>query len=156
MAIDHSCHLKELIFQGAIHRFRLKLSWHGLDLINQHVSTVKNCPLLFNDYQIKLLFWRNGIEWKMYFTIREKIMKQFFLIRHNCKYKLSKGENGCLKFLHDDVNYIFLGGWWNCFTEWPVKFLKIFQVFPWFFRQKLIFPRYFLLFPWFMYINNVI
>ena len=38
----------------------------------------------------------------MYFTIREKIIKQLFLICHNRKYK-SKGENGLVKFVHADV-----------------------------------------------------
>ena len=52
----------------------------------------------------------------MYFTIREKNMKQLFLIRHNHKYKPSKGENGLVRFLHADVNYTFLGGWWDCFN----------------------------------------
>ena len=143
MAIDHSCHLKELIFQGVIHRFRLKFSWHGLDLNNQHVSTVKNCPLLFNDYQIKLLFWRNGIEWKMYFTIREKIMKQFFLIRHNCKYKLSKGENGCLRFVHDDVE-LFLFGWlMELFHRVASKIFKNIPGISMIFQAKTDFPTIF-------------
>ena len=43
-------------------------------------------------------------------------MNYLFLIRHNHKYKLSKGENGLLKFVHADVNYTFLGGWWDCFN----------------------------------------
>ena len=79
-----------------------------------HVSTVKNwsqtCTLLFYDYnyKIQLLFWRNAIEWKMYFTIREKIIKQLFLICHNHKYK-SKGENLLVKFVHADVEWYFLG-----------------------------------------------
>ena len=30
--------------------------------------------------------------------MRENIMKQLFLIRHNHKYKLSKGENGLLGY----------------------------------------------------------
>ena len=41
----------------------------------------------------------------MYFTIREKIIKQLFLIHHNHKYKPSKGENGLVKFVHADVGY---------------------------------------------------
>ena len=41
----------------------------------------------------------------MYFTIREKIMKQLFLILHNHKYKPSKGENVLVKFVHADVEY---------------------------------------------------
>ena len=45
----------------------------------------------------------------MYFTIREKIMKQLFLIRHNHKYKLSKGENGLVKFVHADLKLYFFG-----------------------------------------------
>ena len=46
----------------------------------------------------------------MYFTTREKIMKQLFLIQYNHKYKPSKGENGLVKFVPADVNNIF-GGW---------------------------------------------
>ena len=44
----------------------------------------------------------------MYLTIREKIIKQLFLIRHNHKYKPSKGENGLVRLVHADVDY-FLG-----------------------------------------------
>ena len=43
----------------------------------------------------------------MYFTIRERIMKQLFLIRHNHKYKPSKGENELVKFVHVDVEYFW-------------------------------------------------
>ena len=41
----------------------------------------------------------------MHFTIREKIIKQLFLIRHNHKYKPSQGENGLVKFVHAHVEY---------------------------------------------------
>ena len=34
-------------------------------------------------------------------------MKHLFLIRHNHKYKLSKGENGLLKFVHAEVKLYF-------------------------------------------------
>ena len=53
----------------------------------------------------------------MYFTIREKIMKQLFLTRHNHKYKLSKGENSLLKFVHADVELYFFG-WLVGLFQW--------------------------------------
>ena len=43
-------------------------------------------------------------------------MKQLFLIPRNHNYKLSKGENRLVKFVHADVNYIFL--------EWLVAVLQ--------------------------------
>ena len=87
------------------------------------VSAIKNwgqtCPLLFNDwnYKITLRFCCNGIEWKMCFTIREKIMKQLLLIRHNHKGKLSKGENGLFKYVHADVILYFFG-WLVGLFQW--------------------------------------
>ena len=39
----------------------------------------------------------------MYFTVREKIIKQLLLVRDNQKYKPSKGKNGLVKFVHADV-----------------------------------------------------
>ena len=80
---------------------------------DRHVSAVEKLFL----FQLFLL-WRNDIEWKIYFThaIQEQSMKHLFLIRHNHKYKLSKGENGLLKFVHAGVNYTFLCGWWDCFN----------------------------------------
>ena len=39
----------------------------------------------------------------MYFTIREKIMEQLFLIRHNHKHKPSKDKNGLVKFVHAEL-----------------------------------------------------
>ena len=90
---------------------------------NWHFSAIKNwgqtCLLLFNDYkyEIKLLFWRNDIEWKICFIIREKTMKQLFLIRHNHKYKLSKGENGLFKFVNADVELYFFE-WLVGLFEW--------------------------------------
>ena len=50
------------------------------------------------------------------FHYTRKIMKLLFFMCHNHKYKLSKSENGLVKFVHADVNYIFLGGWWDCFN----------------------------------------
>ena len=38
----------------------------------------------------------------MDFTIREKIMKQLFLIRHNHKHK-PKDKNGLVKFVHAEL-----------------------------------------------------
>ena len=82
---------------------------------NWHVSAVKNrsqtCTLLFNDfnYEIKLLFWHNDIEWKMHFTIREKIMKQLFSIHHNHKHILSKSKNGLLTSAHANVELYSFG-----------------------------------------------
>ena len=44
-------------------------------------------------------------------------MKQLFLIPHNHNYKLSKGENRLVKFVHTDVNYIFWG-WLVTVLQW--------------------------------------
>ena len=52
----------------------------------------------------------------MYFNVRVKIMKQLFLIPHNHNYKLSKGENRLVKFVHTDLNYIFFGVAGDCFA----------------------------------------
>ena len=57
----------------------------------------------------------------MYFTIREKIMKQLFSIRHNRKYKLSKGDNGLVKFLHADVELYFFR-WLVGLLQWKHNF----------------------------------
>ena len=39
----------------------------------------------------------------LYFTMREKIMKQLLLIRHNYKYKLFKGDKGLLGYSNSYV-----------------------------------------------------
>ena len=73
----------------------------------------------------------------MYFTIREKIMKQFFLIRRNHKYKLCKGENGLVKFVHADVDYTFLSGWWDCLNGSTIlKLIKTHYFGAYFFSMK--------------------
>ena len=43
-------------------------------------------------------------------------MKQLFLIPHNHNYKLSKGENRLVKFVHTDVELYFLGVAGDCFA----------------------------------------
>ena len=45
---------------------------------------------------------------KYVFYYTRKIIKQLFLIRHNHKYKLSKGEKRLIKFVHVEVVHIFL------------------------------------------------
>ena len=45
---------------------------------------------------------------KYVFYYTRKIIKQLFLICHNHKYKLSKGEKRLIKFVHVEVEYIFL------------------------------------------------
>ena len=79
----------------------------------------------------------------MYFAIREKIMKQFFLIRHNCKYKLSKGENGCLKFVYDDVELYLFGWLMELFHRVASKIFKNIPGISMIFRTKTDFPRIF-------------
>ena len=52
-------------------------------------------------------------------------MKKLFLIRHSHKYKLSKGENGLLEFVHADVELYFFR-WLVGLFQWRHK-LKIDQ-----------------------------
>ena len=51
-------------------------------------------------------------------------MKQLFLKRHNHKYKLSKDENGLVKFLHADLKLYFLG-WLVGLFQWKHKNIKV-------------------------------
>ena len=75
IAIDHSMPFQKNYFweRDSSLAAQIFMAWPR-PYFNWHVSAVENwsqtCPLLFNDcnYEIKLIFWRNGIKWKMHFT----------------------------------------------------------------------------------------